>query len=300
MSPLFCFVWCVMTQITLFAQTTQCINITNHDSFNNSSDFVNFTNFTNYPTVLMHGVLADKDNLDEFKTMLEQHYGIKVFNLELGDGPLYSLYTPMEIQLTDLCKKIYSKDELKNGFNFIGMSQGGLLARGYVEYCNKYPVHNLITLVAPNAGVYYKNNFFYDIYEPSNQMELSFADYWRDPFRYELYLSNSTYLADLNDENFNYKNRLDVVDNFVMIWSVNDDVINPPQSAKFSMYFVEDNNLVLYELTDTKLYQNDFLGLKTMNDENRLHFHETDCLHSEHKEPECFHQLVHVLQKFLV
>ena len=267
--------------------------------FSNMIFAENVTKEEEYPTVLMHGVLANKDNLNELKEMLEMNFNIKVYNLELGNGAHYSLYTPMKKQLSDLCELIYSMDELKNGFNFIGMSQGGLLARGYVEYCNQYKVNNLITLVSPNAGVFYKNNFFYNIYEPTKQEELSFADYWRDPYRYELYKSNSTYLAELNDE-ISIKRRLDVVNNFVMIWSQRDEVIEPPESAKFSMYFVNNDKLELLELRDTSLYQNNFLGLKTMNEQNRLHFHETDCLHSEHREPECFHKLKHVFEKFLL
>ena len=253
-----------------------------------------------YPAVLMHGVLANKDNLNELKEMLEMNFNIKVYNLELGNGAPYSLYTPMKKQLSDLCDLIYSMDELKNGFNFIGMSQGGLLARGYVEYCNQYKVNNLITLVSPNAGVFYKNNYFDNIYEPAKQEEISFADYWRDPYRYELYKTNSTYLAELNDETFTKTNSLEMVNNFVMIWSQRDEVIEPPESAKFSMYFVNNDKLELLELRDTSLYQNNFLGLKTMNEQNRLHFHETDCLHSEHREPECFHKLKHVFEKFLL
>jgi len=254
---------------------------------------------TNYPTVLMHGVLANKDNLNELKEMLEINFNIKVYNLELGNGSPYSLYTPMKTQLKALCELIYSMDELKNGFNFIGMSQGGLLARGYVEHCNKYKVNNLITLVTPNSGIFYKNNIFDDIYEPNNQESLSFADYWRDPYRYELYKTNSTYLAELNDET-KTKIKLDVIDNFIMVWSSRDEVIEPPESAKFSMYFVDNNELKLFELRDTKLYKENFLGLKTMNEQNRLHFHETNCLHSEHREPKCFHELKHIFEKFLL
>lgn len=253
-----------------------------------------------YPTVIMHGVLANKDNLNELKEMLEMNFHIKVYNLELGNGAPYSLYTPMKTQLKELCNLIYSIDELKNGFNFIGMSQGGLLARGYVEYCNLYPVKNLITLVSPNAGVYYKNDYFNNIYEPAKQEDVSFADYWRDPYRYEIYKTNSTYLAQLNNEVLAETNNLDVVDNFVMIWSPRDEVIEPPESAKFSMYFLHNNELKLFNLEQTRLYKDNFLGLKTMNEQNRLYTYETDCMHSEHREPECFHKLKHIFEKFLL
>jgi palmitoyl-protein thioesterase len=254
----------------------------------------------------MHGILANADNLNELKEMLEMNFKIKVFNLEIGNGAHTSIYTDMDTQLKMLCEKIYSIDELKDGFNFIGMSQGGLLARGYVQYCNKYPVKNLITLVSPNAGVFYQINFANDFYEPAKQKELSLTNYWRDPYRYETYLTNSTYLANLNHEvkrvslYMIQENDLDVLDNFVMIWSPNDEIIEPPESAKFSMYEVVDNKLEKVELVDSELYQNDFLKLKSMNEENRLYTYETDCKHSQHKDPECFHQLKHIFEKFLL
>jgi palmitoyl-protein thioesterase len=275
---------------------------------------INFTNVSlgydsyesDYPTVLMHGILANADNLNELKEMLEMNFKIKVFNLEIGDGAHTSIYTDMQSQLKMLCEKIYSIDDLKDGFNFIGMSQGGLLARGYVQYCNKYPVKNLITLVSPNAGVFYQINFANNFYEPEKQKELSLTNYWRDPYRYETYLTNSTYLAKLNHEvkrvslYMIQENDLDVLDNFVMIWSPNDEIIEPPESGKFSMYEVVDDKLEKVELVDSELYQNDFLKLKSMNEENRLYTYETDCKHSQHKDPECFHQLKHIFEKFLI
>jgi palmitoyl-protein thioesterase len=146
----------------------------------------------------MHGVLASKENMAELKSMLELNFKIDVYNMEIGNGVPTSIFTPMETQLQTLCNEIYKIDALKNGFNFIGMSQGGLLARGYVEYCNKYPVINLITLASPNGGVYYKTSLADNYYEPSKQESLSISNYWRDPYRYDIYLSNSTYLAQLN------------------------------------------------------------------------------------------------------
>lgn len=259
----------------------------------------NLTN-TNLPVVLMHGILASKDNMVELKGLLESNYGLNVYNLEIGDGSSTSINTDMTTQLKILCDNIYNIDDLKDGFNFIGMSQGGLLGRGYVEYCNKYPVKNLITLASPNAGIYFnlKNNY----YQPTKQKELSYSNYWRDPFAYSIYLTNSTYLAQLNQEIplKSGQNTLDVVDNFVMCWSAIDDVIKPPESSKLSMYEVMDGKLTLVELFDTELYKNDFLKLKTMNESNRLHIYETDCLHSQHKELICFDKLKYIFEKFLL
>lgn len=257
---------------------------------------------TTYPTVLMHGVLANKNNMDEFKTLLETNFDIKVYNMEIGNGVFTSIFTDMTSQLEMLCNEIYKIEELKDGFNFIGMSQGGLLARGYVEYCNKYPVHNLITLASPNGGIFYHTTLADNYYEPKQQNDLSISNYWRDPYRYELYLSNSTYLAELNKEKLSEKimNDISIVNKFLMIWSPNDEVIEPPESGKFSLLTVENNELKSINLFDTSLYQNNALGLRDMNEENRLEIFETTCMHAQHKEKACFDQIKEVLKKYLI
>ena len=76
--------------------------------FSNMVFSENVTIEEDYPTVLRHGVLANKDNLNELKEMLEMNFNIKVYNLVLGNGDQYSLYTPMKTQLSDLCNLIYS------------------------------------------------------------------------------------------------------------------------------------------------------------------------------------------------
>jgi len=253
-----------------------------------------------YPTVLLHGVLASAKNMDGLKSMLEQSFDIDVYNVEIGNGATTSIFTPMNYQLDVLCEEIYKIRELKNGFNFIGMSQGGLLARGYVEYCNMYPVINLITLASPNGGVFY--NTLEDEYEPVIQKSLSISNYWRDPYRYQLYLENSTYLAALNQEasSGRFQNNLDVLQNFIMVWSPVDDVITPPESAKFSLQYVEDDDrLVSIELQETDLYKSGRLGLKHLQESGRLVTFTTDCKHSQHKEPECFTQLKPLFKVYL-
>jgi len=263
----------------------------------------NITKTNAVPTVLMHGVLASKANMDELKQMLEMNFKINVYNMEVGNGAGTSIFTPMESQLQTLCDEIYKIVELKDGFHFIGMSQGGLLARGYVEYCNKYPVKNLITLASPNGGVFYNTPLADNYYEPLQQKSLSITNYWRDPNRYDLYLSNSTYLAQLNEEVLanTIQNDLDIVDNFVMVWSPNDEVIMPPESGKFSLYELDENKkLISVELFDTDVYRSGRLGLKKLNEENRLEIFQTDCKHSQHKEPECFHQLKPLFEKYLL
>jgi len=240
-------------------------------------------NVSHYPIVLLHGITSDTSELATVAHWLTQNLPNKVYNLEIGNGKMDSVFKMMDWQLKELCTTIYNMPELENGFHFIGMSQGGLLARGYVQRCNKYPVINLITWVSPHAGVFGFNDvqFNFDkVYKPFYQNMYSFAGYWKDPFRYNLYLSSASYLPYLNNEintteinmfydgNFNnyddddYNNYDDdyndynenikwsseqnkanmlLLKNFVMIWSPNDDVLSPPESGKFGFYDIISN-----------------------------------------------------------
>ena len=110
------------------------------------------------PLVMLHGIASSKDNLFFLEEFIKKQFDLEIYNLEIGNGFEDSYSLPMNVQLDMLCNTIYQNDKLKNGFNFLGMSQGGLLARGYVQYCNLYPVKHLITLVTPHGGVYDKNN----------------------------------------------------------------------------------------------------------------------------------------------
>jgi palmitoyl-protein thioesterase len=253
----------------------------------------------NIPVVVLHGIASSSEKMVDFSEWVSKTFNRTVFNLEIGNGERTSIYTPMPDQLSQLCNTIYDIAELREGFDFIGMSQGGLLARGYVEYCNKYSVFNLITLVSPHGGV--KNDVTLDMYSDFLQEHLSLAGYWRDPTQLTVYLDKCVYLPQLNNEHissssFVQKENIKSLMNFVMIWSSEDTTVTPAESAKFSFYD-EDYNIV--DIRDTDLYQLDLLGLKYLDDNNSFHIHETNCSHVEHRDPVCYGQMYEILRLYL-
>ena len=263
----------------------------------------------NCPIVLLHGSEGNASTMDEMKYFIQSKYNRKVYNINIGN----TLYTPMNKQLNILCNTIYNIPQLKNGFDFIGMGQGGLLARGYVEKCNKYMVRNLITILSPHGGIY-KNSNFNDnnLYSPAIQNNFSLSNYWRDPYNYKVYLSNSTFLADINNEksnntNLNYKMNILTLTNFIMVYSTNNYSLNyPAESAKFSMYrtipkrYITSHKLMdhkLVDLFDTELYNNDWLGLKELYKSNRLHIYNTSYTYYQHTKPIFFNMLGKILNE---
>ena len=255
------------------------------------------------PIVVLHGISSNANTMQVFSDWLATEFNTKVYNIEVGNGVKTSMYIPMTNQLDELCNTIYNISELKYGFNFIGMSQGGLLARGYVERCNNYPVNNLITLVSPHGGVFIQNEQI-NMYSDFTQNHLSFSGYWRDSLKLDTYFHKCRYLPLLNNEQLLETNtsiiqmkNIKSLNNFVMIWSPYDDVIQPPESGIFSFY---DELLNIVAIEDTLLYKNDALGLKFLNNKNGLHKYKTNCTHVQHREPICFYQLYNILQQYLL
>ena len=172
------------------------------------------------PVVVLHGLESSIEKMVPLCEWIEYNFNRKVINIEIGNGEKTSLYTPLPEQLDELCDIIYNNKALENGFDFIGISQGGLLARGYVEQCNDYPVYNLITLVSPHGGAFMRdsveNNFMYTHF---SQKHISFAGYWRNPTILEIYLDKSVYLPYINNEKEheqrdNYRNNIINLSNF--------------------------------------------------------------------------------------
>jgi palmitoyl-protein thioesterase len=255
------------------------------------------------PIVLLHGIESKAENLDELKMWIETNWDRLVYNIELGGGSDYSTSTPIHIQIKELRDTISKIDELKNGFDFIGISQGGIIGRGYVQEYNNYnefKVHTLITLVSPHGGVFDKSLGFINFYTKKMQTSLSFSNYWRNPKEIYLYLLHSAFLADANNEkhtkNELYKQNLLTLTNLVLVYSPLDEIIKPPISGIFGIY---DTNLTPIDMFHTQLYQEDWIGLKKLNEESRLHLRQTNCTHVEHRMPVCFPQLYPIFNEFI-
>ena len=255
------------------------------------------------PIVLMHGILSDTSKMEPVANWLRENTcGAVVLPIEIGNGRQDSAALTMPDQLASFCQSIRNNRELLGaGFNMIGISQGGLLARGYVQRCADFPVRNLITWVSPHGGVYpYPDP---TIYTDAAQAKNSYPGYWRDPYQYNNYLTSSAYLSDLNNENPGvnssvYRDRILGLDNLVLIWSRWDDVLEPPASGRFSTFAVGKWPLEVISVEETPMWSG--LGLDILNTTNRLKIYETDCDHADHVTLDCLEAWKHYTLPFLV
>jgi len=251
------------------------------------------------PTVLVHGIASSKNEMLDLENYLMSQ-DIPTYNVEIGNGELTSIFTPMNEQcaaLAEQIKKIGQKENTekreKREIDIIAISQGGLLARCYVEkytHLPEYPkVNTLLTMGTPHMGIYIPNSpdFYKRIVE----------DYWKDPFDYENYLKDNEFLAPLNNEkphdnSEQYKNNILALQSFISVWSNIDDVIVPIQSATFEFYnatkALKMRELEIVPLKESEFFEDDKIGLKTLYDEKRFQNYNYDCQHNRFKTKECF------------
>ena len=252
------------------------------------------------PTVLMHGILSNQDKMADLKLYLEINFNIDVIVPEIGNGIVNSFNIPLSKQGDILCQELNTNPLLENGFNFIGVSQGGILGRYYIEKCGVFQVYNFITLVSPHGGVYRKDIAdIINMYGKYAIEHYSFSSYWRDPFNYMKY-KDLILLAELNnevitEESVGYRNRFASINNFVMVYSPLDGILNPPESGKF--YTFDINSTSIIPLKETTMYES--LGLNVMNDMNKIHIYKTNCSHHQHKDFSCFKQLYDMFKQYI-
>lgn len=242
-----------------------------------------------YPTILIHGIGGDSSDLIDLKTGLESR-GAEVYNIEIGNGKIDSIFLNINKQCITFSDNIYNLSLKSDKINLLGISQGGLLARCYVEkYSNVVkPVHSLITYGTPHMGIY------------NSLIELKSLEYWKDPFKYQDYLQNNDFLAYINSERLHndvqlYKQNLLSLDNFLVVWTELETVVTPKESTKFEFYNISmaesSGHLEIVDFYNSDLYLEDVLGLKELNKTGKLRIEKYNCLHEEFKHPKCFNNI---------
>lgn len=102
------------------------------------------------PIVLVHGLANDSKSLNDTKALLEELApGTKIFTPDIG----FYGFAPCEEQVQELTNFITSQPDLKEGFNLIGYSLGGLIARCTLEEGRIPRACSLVTIASPHRGV---------------------------------------------------------------------------------------------------------------------------------------------------
>ena len=196
----------------------------------------------------------------------------------------------LTIQIEKVCADLASHPVLSkaHAINGLGFSQGGQFLRAYVERCNVPPVANLVTFGSQHNGIsdfqtcadndwlcrtwdgFLKRNTWSDFV----QSKLVPAQYYRNPNDLENYIKSSNFLADINNErrvkNSTYKKNMMKLEKFAMYMFKDDKTVVPKQSAWFGE--LDNETGAVIKLEDRKIYQEDWIGLRWLDERNRLEF----------------------------
>ncbi|EOA15167.1 hypothetical protein CARUB_v10028547mg [Capsella rubella] len=206
------------------------------------------------PFIMLHGIAAqcaDGTN-DNFTHLLTNLSGSPGSCIEIGDGRHDSWFMPLTRQAEIACEK----------------EQGNLVARGLIEFCDGGPpVYNYISLAGPHAGI---------SSVPKCLDRLAPSGYFKDPMDVAKYLESSKYLPKLSNEipeqrNSTYKERFASLHNLVLVKFQDDTIIVPNDSTWFGFYPDGDFEHVL-PAQKTKLYTEDWIGLKTLDVAGKVKF----------------------------
>jgi len=168
-----------------------------------------------------------------------------------------SFISSFKSQLETACKitnDLADKYNLKNGFILMGLSQGGLLARGIVEHCEmgQY-AKKLITLGGPHQGVsqiphtgmdWFSNivNKVADelVYTSLVQDVIGPVGYFHRPDLESAYRASGIVLADLNNagptKNPEYVKRIANLEKIVLVMFSKDTMVLPKETAHWGFW----------------------------------------------------------------
>ena len=258
------------------------------------------------PIVLVHGAFASDYDMQPTEQYIRKYMGNNVYIKNIRPpmgavssvGNIYSLIEHMR-------KQIENDPILQNGFNIVAHSQGGLVARYYLERYNNPRVLTYISWGTPHQGIFgmpgtiddhfkwldhLEDEAYNVLYSWSFQKFVSFAGYWHDTLHHDKYIKKSCFLPYINNEIDHefadrFKENICSLKNMVLVASHHEDIVEPDCSCHFGFY-KNGSNSEIVSLFESELYQQDSLGLKTLHESGRLHLLYADCPHVYFQENE--------------
>ncbi|KAA0041067.1 palmitoyl-protein thioesterase 1-like [Cucumis melo var. makuwa] len=242
------------------------------------------------------GDQCSHQGVKNFTQLLSNYSGVEGYCLEVGNGAWDSWFMPLEKQYLNVewfgMKKMQVKkmEELKEGYNMVGLSQGNLVGRGVIELCDGGPpVKNYVSLGGPHAGIasvplcgsaifcrLADELIKSEIYSDYVQDHLAPSGYLKLPNAIPKYLEKCRFLPKLNNElpqakNSTYKERFSSLQNLVLIMFEHDTVLVPKETSLFGYYLDGALNSTI-PAQQTKLYIEDWIGLKTLDEAGRVKY----------------------------
>lgn len=254
------------------------------------------------PLVIWHG-LGDNylaEGLQQVGELAEKaNPGTFVYNVRLdndaGSDRTATFFGNVTVQLEQVCEDLASHPILSTApaINALGFSQGGQFLRGYIERCNNPPVRSLVTFGSQHNGISKFQACGATDWLCKGAMGLLTTSAWSSfvqnrvvPAQYyrevnettgtgsDKYLEHSNFLADINNErelkNETYKKNLASLEKFVMFVFTEDTTVIPKETGWFAE--VNTTSEVVTPIQERKIYKEDWIGLKQLDDKGALVF----------------------------
>jgi len=242
-----------------------------------------------YPVAIFHGIgdfclRPGMSNIEKFFSNKLNKVYTKC--IETG-GSFKDWFTSFESQAQKGCEAIKSDKNFSGEFSVVGISQGALLARYIIEKCDMPgKVKRYVSIGGPQMGVakfpHCESGFICErvnrlvdkgVYFSIVQNHVGPAGYFKTHKNMENYLKYSSFLADLNNEkevkNQEFKKRFLELEKVLLIKFTKDTMIIPKETAHFRFY---NKNSQVEDLEKSQFYQEDYLGLKQLIQENKIQF----------------------------
>jgi len=267
--------------------------------------------------------------LDFMKLIKQIHPGIFIhsvyINQDLSEDRKAGFYGNVNDQVEFVAEQLASIPELADGFDAVGLSQGGQFFRAYVERYNLPPVNNLITFGSQHMGIsdiplcrpydflcqLARRTAKSAVYSSWAQNNLIQAQYFRDPNNYETYLEANHFLPYINNEiesmrNQTYARNLASLSNLVLVIFTEDKTVVPKESAWFGSEAMPDDSSPIYTPSDQQplstpektiipmrlqpLYIEDWIGLRELDERGGVLFE--SCVGEHMQMSDCWEDLI--------
>lgn len=273
------------------------------------------TIYSGYPIAVFHGLgdMCLLPPMRDFANFLGKNSNSISHCFESG-GIFQDYITSFKSQGQKACNHLKNNSEFQGkDISVVGLSQGGLIARYIVEECDfGGSVKVFVSIGGPQMGVTAfpscgKSGFVCDlinkvtdemVYYSFIQNHIGPAGYFNLYSNQEAYLKGSTFLAELNNEKITEKSetsktRLESIDKMVLIKFEKDTILVPKETAWFQFY---NENKELLNFRETKIYKEDLIGLKALDDNNKIVFESIDGDHLEFTEADLLEKVVPYLK----
>ena len=244
----------------------------------------NIISSSTYPIAVLHGFGASCGGYYDrtFISNLSQRlYPTYIKCIESGEG-FDSVTMSILAQSKRACDIINSDSNFHGDFSIITLSQGALIARYVITHCPlKGTVRRLVTIGGPLMGVSmvpkclhgsicYALKKFAGLFCRTKyvQNHIGPAGYYFDNTQRG---ASTEFLDLINNEqrNEDVKERMLQLEKMVLIKYHNDTMIYPKETAWFEML---DENEKIIKYNETKLYKEDLIGLKELNEKGKVEF----------------------------